>query len=904
MALKAKTRLGPYEILSPIGAGGMGEVWRAHDTHLGRDVGIKILTGKFASDPDRQHRFEYEARVMAAVAHPNLIAIYDVGVQDGSTFIVEELLEGVSLRQRIKAGPMTCRSVLDIGVQIARGLSAAHEFGIVHRDLKPENVFITSDGPVKVLDFGLARLIDPPPGQHESLSHLPTLDPEAGILLGTPGYMAPEQVRGEPVDQRADLFSLGIVLYEMFTGTNPFKRSTPLATCGAILTEEPSDLSTQRAEVTPALAQLVARLLEKDPGKRFHSAADVAWALESHGSGMVPTPLPAVPAPVDRAVRRDLLAVAVAAIVLAGGIALAARFRSAATSTSDRKPRIFHIDAHPESVRIGDLLNRRLAVISPDGRKVVFTRKHRLWLRDLDSLTLREIPGTSGGEEPFWSPDSSEIAFWDGIRLKCINTSGGSPTVIGEFARTDPCRCMGGSWSSKGTILVAMVPGGIMRVSAHGGNLEPFMTPDPTAGERDSHEVSFLPDGESSLFVRHVIDNIKTQVWVWHNGQRHRLLEDLPETQDNPCYAPGGFVLYDRVRQGRALMAVPFSLERCEASGPPFIVMEGGGGASVSSDGTLAVVRAPSTRPMELVRLSRQGTVLEAIGESTDYVRYVGISPDGSRVAFTGIQDGEWVIWNMDLKRGARLCISTPGSLNSAPTWSPSGRDLAYGSARNGSSEIVMRREDGSGAQRMIIHADPMNGRVGFPDWSPDGKHLLFFTLQGLKYTTVNGRNPPKLVGEPPGSAATPGDSRLPEPVMAIGPAEISPDGRFVAYATRISGRSEIQVRPFPTGAGPWTISLGGGSSPHWSPRGDELFFLSGNTLMVARVKTTGAFWASKPAVLIDGDRAGVWFYTFMNHYPSYDVAPDGRSFVAVRPTGGKPNELLILENWSTPFRK
>jgi serine/threonine-protein kinase len=533
---------------------------------------------------------------------------------------------------------------------------------------------------------------------------------------------------------------------------------------------------------------------------------------------------------------------------------------------------------------------------------VAVRRNSRLWLRELGSLALRELPETLGAQDPFWSPDSAAIAFWDGRRLRRVGAAGGAVSVIGEPEGPGTFRFLGGTWGTAGTILVALVPGGVFRVAAQGGRFEPALKADTPAGEQDFHSPFFLPDGKSFLFIRHMTDNIRTQLCVWHEGQRRPVLKGVSEVQDNPFYSPEGFVLYDRLRRGKAIMAVPFSAERCEATGEPFVVLEDATGATVSSDGTLVAVTGRSARPMELVRIGRDGALLGTVGEPMDVIRNLALSRDGSQLAHSGVVDGRWDIWSLDMGRGGRVRITTSEDINAQSAWSPAGDLLAF-SARNGTAvDIVARRADGSGPLKTLVDSRVANGDAIAPEWSPDGATLLFKVQNRLKVVRLAGDAWSTPSPWPEGSRPSGGDGGVTEDVS--GRARISPNGRFVAYVATVSGRPEVFVRPFPGGSGKWMVSVEGGASPLWSPRGDELFFLAGNTLMVSSVETAGAFRAAKPRVLIDGDRAGVWLYSFTSRIPSYEVTRDAREFLAVRPVGGDPNELLFYENWSTPFRK
>ncbi|HVH28601.1 MAG TPA: protein kinase, partial [Vicinamibacterales bacterium] len=496
MSLSSGARLGPYEIVAPLGAGGMGEVYRAHDSRLGRDVAIKVMPTAFSADAERLQRFEQEARSAAALNHPNILAVHDIGQHDGSPYIVSELLVGETLRERLNVGAVPVRKAVEYAIQIAHGLAAAHEKGIVHRDLKPENVFLTSDGRVKILDFGLAKLTQAEPAL-AGLSALPTVSPNTspGVVLGTVGYMAPEQVRALPVDHRADLFAFGAILHELLSGRRAFARDTAPETLAAILNEDPPDLGAAAAAIPPALVRIVDRCLDKSPSRRFQTASDLAFAL--NGLSDASSASRAAP-PRTHRIHRAWLGWGTAALLLATLAPVA--YQHLRERPSAPSPMRFQIPPVVELAVPGNFS------LSPDGRHLVFVGRGsdgiaRLWIRAMDSLEVRALPGSEAGDAtppPFWSPDGRFLAFDAGGRLKKLDVSGGLPQTLGEV----PGVAVGGSWNRDGDIIIGNTAGGLLHVRETGGATSPVTVLDPARKEEFHLLPTFLPDGRHFVYLR------------------------------------------------------------------------------------------------------------------------------------------------------------------------------------------------------------------------------------------------------------------------------------------------------------------------------------------------------------------------------------------------------------------
>ncbi|HEV2762406.1 MAG TPA: protein kinase, partial [Pyrinomonadaceae bacterium] len=560
MALSPDTRLGRYEIRSLLGEGGMGEVYLARDPKIGRDVAVKVLPARFSADAERLARFEQEACAAGALNHPNVLAVHDVGQHDGAPFVVSELLEGETLREKLRGAPLSQRKAVEYASQIARGLAAAHERGIVHRDLKPENIFITSDGRAKILDFGLAKLTHG--DGRQSQTEIPTrrVDTDAGAVMGTVGYMAPEQVRGKKVDHRADIFSFGAVLYEMLAGHRAFRGESAADTLSAILKEDPPDLSESNSAVSPALERLVLRCLEKNPAERFHSASDLAFALEalSGANAVSGEQATATHGPARRGVRRrELIAWGVAgAALLAAALSLVLPSLRP-TPQEDPAAAARFLLAPPGKGEVAGA-----PVISPDGRRVVLVvrdvaGRQSLWLRPLDALDAQQLAGTEGAVSPFWSPDGRSIGFIAAGKLKKLDLSGGPAQTLSDAIS------VGGAWNRDGVIVFARSPTeGLYRIPAAGGTPEPLTTLDKSRNEYTHAWPHFLPDGRHFLYVAGASPREQSAIFLGSlDSKQTRLLLNV---ESSVAYAPPGYLLY--ALEG-TLVARPFDADRLELTG-------------------------------------------------------------------------------------------------------------------------------------------------------------------------------------------------------------------------------------------------------------------------------------------------------------------------------------------------
>ena len=811
--------------MSALGAGGMGEVYRARDPRLGRDVAIKVLPGVFSADVDRLDRFEQEARAAAALSHPNILAVLDIGTDAKAPFIVSELLEGETLRERVNAGPVAVRKAIQYVLAIAHGLTAAHEKGILHRDLKPENVFVTRDNRVKILDFGLAKLTqDQLAGSNSATAPAPT---QPGVVLGTVGYMAPEQVRGLPVDHRADLFALGAVLYELLAGRRAFSRDTAPETMTAILNEDPPDLSAAPAAVPPDLVRIVNRCLEKRPSERFQTASDLAFALQglSEASGVSNA------APASRpSFHRGWIGWAVAVLLLATLAPIAFR------RVRERPPA-------PGSIRFQVAPTVEFAgpgnfSVSPDGRHLAFAGRGsdgiaRLWIRAMDSLEVRPLPGSEVPEfapAPFWSPDGRFVAFDAGGRLKKLDVSGGLPQTLCDL----PGVAVGGSWNRDGDIIFGNF-GGLLRVRESGGAASPITTLDASRKEEFHLLPTFLPDGRHFVYLRvspGAPEAGGIYIGTLDAKPEAQSLERLMPYEIGVTYAAGtnsgpGRLLF--LREG-TLIAQPFDERRLALAGEPVPVAERVGsfrdGAYFSVSNNDVLVYRPADTDSQLTWFDRQGVVAGRASEPGGF-RDVALSPDGTRAVASRTNPLDTTkadLWLFDLKRGSggtRLTLG--GGIAEFPVWSPDGRRIVFTFNK---SILRQKLASGEGDDEELLQSNSAS-IIWANSWSPDGRFLLYTEPVAPASRPVS-----RDLG------VLPGHERKPVPFIRDTrgfneeEARFSPNGRWVAYVSNQTGVQEVYVREFATDFSSGSastgesvlVSRGGGSSPRWRGDGRELF--------------------------------------------------------------------------------
>ena len=875
VSIKSGTRVGDYQVQKLIGFGGMGEVYQARDTRLARDVAIKVLPPFLTNDPDRLRRFEQEAQAAAALNHPNILAVYQMGVYEGAPYLVSELLEGSTLRELMKRGPLPSRLAIEYGVQIARGLAAAHRKGITHRDLKPENLFATKDGHVKILDFGLAKLTH--------ASRLGDPGTESGVVMGTVGYMSPEQVRGQAVDYRTDFFALGAILYEMLAHKRAFQGTNAVETMGAILKDEPLPLAETNPAIPVGLQRIVYHCLEKNPEQRFHSAWDVVFALESL-SDVGASPLVGERKPRERVIW--LLAAVLLTLVMALGIAYFRRV--------PRPERAMHLSiALPSSVR--DL------ALSPDGRILTFIAPpldgggNVLWRREIGSTEMHVLPNTEGASYPFWSPDARSIGFFADGKLKRIEAAGGPVQVLCDapFGR-------GGAWNREGTIISAPNPtAGLVRISAAGGALTPVTEIPPGAADfnNSSHRWPvFLPDGKHFLYSMVDFTDVQSKgnaVYVGALGSKEQ--RRLVAANSNAAYVSPGYLVFSR---GGTLMAQRFDADGLYLRGDAFAVANDADYVStiaraifsVSQNGTL-VYQAGSSTFSQLQWFDRIGKRLSTISAPARYAN-PRISPDGRRLAVDiDDPDSSTAIWLLNLENGVRSRFTfDPAAAEQGPIWSPDGASVLWLSQRGGEINFYMKGTTGSGSEKPIPES---SSALGLPtDWSRDG-FLLYTAARpdwtlGMWILPLTGKREPRAFGHGQSSERQ---------------GQFSPDGRWVAYSSNESARSQVYVVPFPGPGSKYQISTEGGQQPRWRRDGKELFFLSPDEkLMAVSVRAGANLEFDEPTVLF---RTRAREPLSSEEAFTYDVSPDGQRFlINVNPEQSNPSPVNIVFNWTAELQK
>jgi eukaryotic-like serine/threonine-protein kinase len=882
VTLTAGTRLGPYEIVAPIGAGGMGEVYRARDARLGRDVAVKVLPASFSNDPDRLRRFEQEARAAGLLNHPNVTAVYDIGTVDGSPYVVTELLEGETLRSRLAGGALAPRRALDYAIQIANGLAAAHEKGIVHRDLKPENLFVTRDGRVKILDFGLAKLMQiDAVGPQTNLPTTPvSAGTEPGVVMGTLGYMSPEQVRGKSADARSDIFAFGAILYEMLSGKRAFHRDTAADTMSAILREEPEDLSSTNRQVPAALDRIIHHCLEKDPEARFHSAHDLAFQLQFPATGET-SGIAAAPA---LKARPSPALLAMGAIVLVLAAALGALVLRRPASTPALRPVRFSVPIPPGTTYAPAEISRGVS-ISPDGTRLViqaFSKGQRhLFVRPLDSEKFTELEGTAGASTHFWSPDSRFIAFFADGKLKKIPATGGPAqelcTAVYDWV---------GTWGRDGTILFSQIPPGepgIYRVSDRGGEAIRVMIMDPSQ-QKASLWPQFLPDGRRFLYkgfrVREGTHDLR--VTSLESGETHRIAA-LPSRVE---YAEPGYLVFVR---DNALFAQPFDAKNAVITGEPTLLAEnvhhffgpGNASFSVSQNGVIAYEAA--ALPVRLVWFDRQGRELGVLGQPA-VVDFVRISPSGGRIA-VDVEDsrfGTSDLWVFEASSGASTRLTSGQIDENAPVWTPDGAQLLFRRDDKGPPDIAQMVVGSPGSERALL----IQPGVQQPeDVSRDGRRLVFLedaaTTADIWLMSLDGDPRPKPWLRSSFNERNP---------------RFSPDGRWIAYDSDESGTREVYVA-LTDGAGEKKrISPSGGREPRWSRDGKQLFYTAPDDSIVAVPVVVGGDLQAGPGASLFRLETGI---------RNFDVSPDGSRFLVTTPLEKSPESpIRVILNWPAMLKK
>jgi Tol biopolymer transport system component/tRNA A-37 threonylcarbamoyl transferase component Bud32 len=895
MPLAAGTKLGPYEINSPLGAGGMGEVYLAQDTRLGRRVAIKILPDKFSCDSQRMARFDREAKVLASLNHPNIAAIYGLEDANGIRALVMELVDGPTLAERIKQAPLPLDETLLIAKQIAQALEYAHERSIIHRDLKPSNVKIAPNGEAKVLDFGLAKALEGDSSVADlSVSTSPTLSQaatQAGMLLGTAAYMSPEQARGKKVDRRADIWAFGVVLYETLARKPAFLEETTSDTLAAVIRGEP-DWSALPGNVPTSVLRLLRRCLTKDPNQRLRDIGEARIAIDGAISG---TPEEAGPlaAPTEPPLWRRAVPWAVAAIAIVFAIACGALYWRGIQrephpvmqlSLPLAEPLAGVFDANPGSP----------FALAPDGSQIAYVasvagKPQQLYLRALEQQTATPIPGTENAIQPFFSPDGQWVGFFALGKMRKVSLHGGPVTPL-----CDAPVPHGANWASDDTITYAPNFGsGLMRISAAGGTPKTLTTPNAKEQEISHRWPQVLPEGKFLLFTIQVgsavsFDDAWIAVLSLETGKWRTVIKGGSYAR----YVSSGHIVY---AHAGALMAVPFDLKRMEVAGSPMPVREGvvttaltSGGAEydVTESGLLAYVPGNARPPVRtIVSIDRNGTTRNVPAPPRFYSS-PRLSPDGKFLALQVNENGSPDIWVYEFARNTLTRLTFGPGVSSSPLWNPDGRRIVY-STRTDSPSFRSKLADGSGAEETLFGKEFDDQGAAPLAVSPDGKTLLF-----------SASNAGRLAIE---ALSLDGSEKI-QPFLQssfnIATAKFSPDGHWITYSSDESGRWEIYVQPFPGLGGKWMISSEGGQYPRWTWNGREIFYRSGDKVMAVPVETQPAFKAGTPRMWFPGEG-----YVGLGNY---DIAADGEHLVMLKQedTSTSPKELNVVLNWSEELKR
>jgi len=876
MAVLLGKRLGPYEIFSAIGAGGMGEVYRARDTRLDRIVAIKVLPTHLADRSELRERFEREARTIASLNHPHICTLFDIGQQDGIDFLVMEYLEGETLAQRLLKGPLPLSQVLQYAIEIADALDKAHRKGITHRDLKPGNIMLTKSG-AKLLDFGLAKLKHDAAPVNTELSQMPTVsDPltAQGILLGTLQYMAPEQVEGIDADARTDIFAFGAVVHEMATGKRAFGGKSQASLIAAILQIDPPPISSLQPMAPVALVRVVKRCLAKGPDDRWQTARDLVLELRSIGETSLHDAdrLP----PTFRGKSRVWLLAAAAIAFMVGGFVYVLRYLPTAIEENG----VFRLSLPPPEDATFETTDA--PTISPDGRRIAFVATKNgndlLWLRDLGSTIARPLSGTDGAYEPFWSPDSHFLAFFANGKLKKINVDGGPALSLCNAALG-----RGGSWNQNDTIVFAPSDrGGLFLVPAAGGTATQITELDQASSESSHRLPWFLPDGRHFLYTAWSTPE-KTAIYVGaiDSRTRRRVLVAF----SNAIYAAPGYLLFMRER---TLMAQPFDVGKIQMSGRPLPLAEqvdysqmvGTQGQFSASQNGILVYASNAGGTQQLTWFDRSGKSIGTVGSPGEMHGPV-IAPDGKAVVVDrlDLQTGSYKLWLHDLTRGTASRLSSDSQAGDRhPVWSPLGDRIAFSSNRDGSYKLYQKAM-GSAAEETAIDTGGYNKQTS--DWSRDGRFIIEYV------------NDPKT-GTDTWVLPLFGD-RKPFPYLHGVSGKLSPNGKWLAYNSDETKRFEVYVQPFPRPGRKWQVSVNGGYLPIWGRDGRELFFVGDDQKMMAvNVKDGANFDADVPKPLFD----------IRNSDGYFDVGKDGRFLIPaeVKQAGTLP--ITVVVNWTGGLKK
>ncbi len=891
MSLEVGQKLGPYEIVEQIGAGGMGVVYKARDTRLERTVAIKILPASIAGNSEFKERFDREAKAISSLNHPHICTLHDIGQEDGVDYLVMEFLEGETLSERLAKGPIPYDEMLQIAVQIASGLDSAHHQGLIHRDLKPGNVMLTREG-AKLLDFGLAKAqFDGGPQGATAITKTTPLT-GANTILGTMQYMAPEQLEGQEADARSDIFAFGAVMYEMSTGKKAFEGSSSATLIAAIIERDPVSISVIMPMTPPLLERLVKKCLSKDARKRWQSASDLLdelrWISQAGSQVGLPAHLAA-----RRKFKFDLARV-VGAVAIFSTVVLAYLFYAEKTKPTPEMP----IARYTVNIKQG-LSNVYWARVSPDGKSVAFhaddsAGTNRIWIRPINSLEAYPLLNTEDANRFFWSPDGAHVAFFVGNQLKRIPISGGQAQLVCQGANgSDGC------WSTSDLIIFDGNINDTMKiVPAGGGVARPASLIDTAIGEFSYAWPWFLPDGEHFIFTTSIRQNSeetrpsdRIKLGSVQSTESITLFE-LDQNVDRVEYSNEGYILF--VTQDN-LMGLPFDADKLEVTGEPKPIAMKIGTAdntyafSVSDNGTLLYQTNNQSSLSELAWIDRTGEKLQSIGQLGRYFD-IDLSPDETKIVYSALDDGasNRDIWVYDLKRNVPTRLTFDPAGDSRPMWSPDGQDIYFNSMRQGQFYNIYRKAaNGYGDAELAYATD--SSHLGPYDFTPDGSRLIFATVNdswdiGILSLTDSNRV-----------------DMLANSSFFEAMARVSPNGKYVAYVSAESGRREVYVRRLDGTGGKWQISTEAADNPRWNGNGTELYYLTiDNQIMAVKVNTKGSFEAENPVELFE---LRFQYSGFVN-FP-YDVSADGERFlVNARLSDSDPGEIVVVQNWAEEFRE
>ncbi|MEY2413768.1 MAG: eukaryotic-like serine/threonine-protein kinase [Acidobacteriaceae bacterium] len=885
MALATGTRLGPYEIVSAIGAGGMGEVYRARDTRLDRTVAIKILPRHLAERTDAKERFDREARSISSLSHPHICHLYDVGAQDGTSYLVMEYLEGETLAERLRKGALPSDKFFKIANEICEGLEKAHRSGVIHRDVKPGNIMLTKSG-AKLMDFGLAKPLSTitPPSELTATRSDPLT--EKGILVGTVQYMSPEQLEGKELDGRSDIFSFGAVLYEMWTGTRAFEGKTHLSVASAIMEREPAPL-TSHARSTPAnLNHVIKRCLAKDPDERWQTARDLASELNwTSQTGTPDAPLAIQTSRKRTGTFQTLLPWLLCGLLVAALVAAMMIHRSA----DDIHQASYFLAVLPFPVH--DM------AISPNGRTVAIVgfseakKTNALWLYDVGGREQRSLPDTEGASFPFWSPDGNSLGFFAFGKLKKLEIRGGPVQVI-----CDAPSGRGGTWNKDGVIVFTpsgQLMDGLYRVSATGGTPTRISLPEASRGENSHRWPVFLPDGKHFLYLAANVSGLVDPDAIYVGALDSKEKKFVTKATGNAEYAMPGFLLFCR---DKTLYAQRFDAGKLELSGEavplrrdlaylPRILHAV---FSASDEGALLAQGGSGVSLSRLLWRDRKGAEIGELSKPDVYANLT-IAPNGKSVALdkTDEDNQNADVWTYDLQPSSIKRLTFNPAIDSAPIWSPHGNQLLFASARGGTFQLCLKNADGTGEEK-LLNLEAADKADAYPtDWSRDGKHILY--QRGTELWVV----------EMPGLKTRP----LVKGAFTSKNGQFSPDGKWVAYTSNESGKWEIYVTSFPEASGKWQVSTAGGTQPRWRGDGKELFYLAADGKIMATPLMAGSnFNAGTPVALFESNAREL---VATSELVSYDVTKDGQRFlINTQMERAEMQPMMVVLNWAEELKK